>query len=95
MHSIFVQYLFLILIILALNLIADKLRPAYPIVLVLGRSALSFTCLIETTAVSVPQPDFVYNFYRDSCYPRVSGPDATVGDPNGEGRRQVHHDLGS
>lgn len=93
MHSIFVQYLFLILIILALNLIADKLRLAYPIVLVVGGLALSFTT--QFSRISIPQPDFVYNFYGYSCYPRVPGTDAPVGDPDGEGGRQVHHDLGS
>lgn len=43
MHSIFIQYVYLILIILALVMIANKLRLAYPIVLVLGGLALSFT----------------------------------------------------
>jgi hypothetical protein len=36
MHSTLVQYLFLILRILAFNLVADKLRLAYPILLVLA-----------------------------------------------------------
>src|SRR5258705_4359728 len=43
MHSIFIQYVYLILIILALVMIANKLRLAYPIVLVLGGLALSLT----------------------------------------------------
>jgi CPA1 family monovalent cation:H+ antiporter len=43
MHSFFIQYVFLILIILALVMIADRLRLAYPIVLVVGGLALSFT----------------------------------------------------
>lgn len=43
MQSIFIQYVYLILIILALVMLADKLRLAYPIVLVLGGLALSFT----------------------------------------------------
>ncbi len=43
MQSFFIQYIFLILIILALVMIANKLRLAYPIVLVLGGLALSFT----------------------------------------------------
>src|SRR5215213_8096872 len=42
MQSIFIQYVYLILIILALVMIANKLRLAYPIVLVLGGLALSF-----------------------------------------------------
>lgn len=36
MHNFFIQYIFLILIILALVMIANKLRLAYPIVLVLA-----------------------------------------------------------
>lgn len=43
MQSLFIQYVFLILIILGLAMIANKLRLAYPIVLVLGGLALSFT----------------------------------------------------
>ena len=43
MHDIFIQYIYLILIILALVILANKLRVAYPIVLVLGGLALSFT----------------------------------------------------
>ncbi|MET0394212.1 MAG: Na+/H+ antiporter, partial [Chitinophagaceae bacterium] len=42
MQSVFIQYVYLILIILALVMIANKLRLAYPIVLVLGGLALSF-----------------------------------------------------
>lgn len=43
MQSFFIQYIYLILIILALVMIANKLRLAYPIMLVLGGLALSFT----------------------------------------------------
>ncbi|HUC80804.1 MAG TPA: Na+/H+ antiporter [Flavisolibacter sp.] len=43
MQDIFVQYIFLILIILALVMVANKLRVAYPIILVMGGLALSFT----------------------------------------------------
>jgi monovalent cation/hydrogen antiporter len=43
MQTLFIEYLFLILIILALVMVANKLRLAYPIVLVLGGLALSFT----------------------------------------------------
>ena len=43
MQSIFIQYVFLILIILALVMIANKLKLAYPIILVLGGLALSLT----------------------------------------------------
>src|SRR6478735_7725071 len=43
MQGVFIQYVFLILIILALVMISNKLKLAYPIVLVLGGLALSFT----------------------------------------------------
>jgi Na+/H+ antiporter len=42
MQSLFIEYVFLILIILALIMISEKLRLPYPIVLVLGGLALSF-----------------------------------------------------
>lgn len=42
MQSLFIEYIYLILIILALVLVANKLRVAYPIVLLLGGLALSF-----------------------------------------------------
>src|SRR6478672_4666574 len=42
MQGVFIQYVFLILIILALVMLANKLKVAYPIVLVLGGLALSF-----------------------------------------------------
>src|SRR5882757_2140786 len=42
MQSLFIDFIYLILIILALVMIANKLRLAYPIVLVLGGLALSF-----------------------------------------------------
>jgi len=42
MQAIFIQYIFLILIILALVMLANKIRIAYPIVLVLGGLVLSF-----------------------------------------------------
>jgi CPA1 family monovalent cation:H+ antiporter len=43
MQGLFIDYVFLILIILALVMVAEKLRLAYPIVLVLGGLAVSFT----------------------------------------------------
>lgn len=42
MQSIFIEFIYLVLIILALVMLAEKLRLAYPIVLVLGGLALSF-----------------------------------------------------
>ena len=57
MHSIFIQYVYLILIILALIMIANKLRLAYPIVLVLGGLALSFTTKFSNITID---PELVF-----------------------------------
>ena len=57
MHSLFVQYIFLVLIILALVMIANKLRLAYPIVLVLGGLLLSFTTQFSRVTI---HPDLVF-----------------------------------
>jgi len=57
MQSIFIQYVYLILIILALVMIADKLRLAYPIVLVLGGLALSFTAQFSNITID---PELVF-----------------------------------
>jgi monovalent cation/hydrogen antiporter len=57
MHSAFIQYIFLILAILALVMIANKLRVAYPIVLVLGGLALSFTSEFSNITI---QPELVF-----------------------------------
>lgn len=57
MHSAFIQYIFLVLVILALVMIANKLRLAYPIVLVLGGLALSFTSRFANIAID---PDLVF-----------------------------------
>jgi monovalent cation/hydrogen antiporter len=57
MHSIFIQYVYLILIILALVMIANKLRLAYPIVLVLGGLALSFTTQFSNITID---PELVF-----------------------------------
>jgi len=57
MQSIFIQYIYLILIILALVMLANKLRVAYPIVLVLGGLALSFT--VEFSKITI-DPELVF-----------------------------------
>ncbi len=57
MHSLFIQYVYLILIILALVMIANKLRLAYPIVLVLGGLALSFTAQFSNITID---PELVF-----------------------------------
>lgn len=57
MQSVFIQYVYLILIILALVMIANKLRLAYPIVLVLGGLALSFTTQFSNITID---PELVF-----------------------------------
>ena len=57
MQELFIEYVFLILIILALVMLADKLRLAYPIVLVLGGLAVSFTGLFSNISID---PELVF-----------------------------------
>jgi len=57
MQTIFIQYIFLILIILALVVIANKLKLAYPIVLVLGGLVLSFTNAFSHVTID---PEWVF-----------------------------------
>src|SRR5215510_15484267 len=57
MQSVFVEYVYLILIILALVMLANKLRLAYPIVLVLGGLVLSCTTRFSNIAID---PDLVF-----------------------------------
>lgn len=57
MQTIFIQYIFLILIILALVMLANRLRIAYPIVLVLGGLALSFTATFSHITID---PELVF-----------------------------------
>ena len=57
MQNLFIQYIYLILIILALVMLANKLRIAYPIVLVLGGLALSFTSAFSHVTID---PDLVF-----------------------------------
>ena len=57
MQSHFIEYVFLILIILALVMIANKFRVAYPIVLVLGGLALSFTSAFSSVTID---PELVF-----------------------------------
>lgn len=57
MQSSFIQYVFLILVILALVMIANKLRLAYPIVLVVGGLALSFTTQLSDITIN---PELVF-----------------------------------
>jgi CPA1 family monovalent cation:H+ antiporter len=57
MHDLFLQYIFLILIILALVMLANKLRVAYPIILVLGGLLLSFTSAFSHITID---PELVF-----------------------------------
>jgi monovalent cation/hydrogen antiporter len=57
MQSIFIQYIYLILIVLGLVTIANKLRLAYPIVLVLGGLALSFIAPFSNITID---PELVF-----------------------------------
>jgi CPA1 family monovalent cation:H+ antiporter len=60
MQSIFIQYVYLILIILAFVMIANKLRVAYPIVLVLGGLALSFTTRFSNITIDPQLVFFIF-----------------------------------
>lgn len=57
MQGIFIQYIWLILIVLGLVAIANKLRLAYPIVLVLGGLALSFIAPFSNITIN---PELVF-----------------------------------
>jgi CPA1 family monovalent cation:H+ antiporter len=57
MHSNFILYVYLILIVLALVMLANKLRLAYPIVLVLGGLALSLTAKFSNITID---PELVF-----------------------------------
>src|SRR6185369_4501801 len=60
MQSFFIQYVYLILIILALVMIANKLRLAYPIVLVLGGLLLSFTSQFSNITINPEMVFFIF-----------------------------------
>src|SRR5439155_14584730 len=57
MQSMFIQYIFLILIIVTLVMIANRVRLAYPILLVLGGLVLSFTDYFSDITID---PDLVF-----------------------------------
>jgi len=60
MQGLFIEYIFLILIILALVMLADRVRLAYPIVLVLGGLALGFTGLFSNIGVDPELVLFIF-----------------------------------
>ena len=57
MQYTFIEYVFLILIILAFVMLANKLRLAYPIVLVLGGLLLSFSAIFSKITID---PELVF-----------------------------------
>src|SRR5215211_3576411 len=57
MQHVFIEYVYLILIILALVMVANRLRIAYPIVLVLGGLVLSFTYRFSSITID---PELVF-----------------------------------
>ena len=57
MQNSFIEYIYLVLIILGLVMLANKLRLAYPIVLVLGGLALSFTGIF--TGITI-DPELIF-----------------------------------
>src|SRR5215212_10003440 len=57
MQNLFIEYVFLIMIILALVMIANKLRIAYPIILVIGGLALSLTSAFSDITID---PELVF-----------------------------------
>ena len=60
MQNLFIEYIFLILIILALVMVANKFRVAYPIVIVLGGLALSFIARFSKITID---PELVFFFF--------------------------------
>ena len=57
MHENFIQYIYLVLIILALAMLANKLKLAYPIVVVLGGLALSFVNIFSKITID---PELIF-----------------------------------
>lgn len=60
MQGVFIQFVFLILIILALVMFANKMRVAYPIVLVLGGLGLSFTSAFNNVTIDPEMVFFIF-----------------------------------
>src|SRR4029078_332627 len=58
--NIFIGYIFLIMIILALVMVANKLKLAYPIVLVVGGLLLSFTGMFSKGAIDSSVVFFIF-----------------------------------
>src|SRR5688572_22461913 len=57
MQNIFIQYVFLVLVILGMVMVANKLRLPYPIILVVGGLALSFTKFFSNITID---PELIF-----------------------------------
>jgi CPA1 family monovalent cation:H+ antiporter len=57
MQNIFIEYVYLVLIILALVMLANKIRVAYPIILVLGGLALSLFSILSKITID---PELIF-----------------------------------
>ena len=60
MPSVFIQYIFIILIILGLVMLANKIKVAYPIVLVVGGVLLSFISSFSNITIDPEAVFFVF-----------------------------------
>ena len=60
MQHTFIEYIYLVLIILALVMVANKLKLAYPIVLVLGGLALSFAGMFSKITIDPEMVFFIF-----------------------------------
>jgi CPA1 family monovalent cation:H+ antiporter len=60
MQNLFIEYVFLIMIILALVMIANKLRIAYPIILVVGGLILSVTSQFSNVTINPEMVFFIF-----------------------------------
>lgn len=60
MHDLLIQYILLVIMILALVMLANKFRIAYPIVLVLGGLALSLTGFFSTITIDPEMVFFIF-----------------------------------
>lgn len=60
MQYVFIDYVYLILIVLALVMLANKLRLAYPIVLVIGGLIVSFSSLFSDVAIDPKLVFFIF-----------------------------------
>lgn len=60
MQHLFIEYIFLIMVILALVMVANKAKLAYPIVLVIGGLALSFFSIFDNISIDPEMVFFIF-----------------------------------